>query len=82
MIATFVPADEPLVLGLDDRIERRRGEQITAKGIYRDAVRLSKSFFVKTSGLRWVSMMVLTKIPWIGRVWALPFLTVLTGNRS
>jgi hypothetical protein len=40
-------------------------------------VRSSHSFFVKTSGLRWVSMMVLTKIPWIGRIWALPFLTVL-----
>jgi hypothetical protein len=80
VVATFVPADEPLVLGLDDHIERRRGEQIAAKGIYRDAVRSSKSFFVKTSGLRWVSMMVLTKIPWIGRVWALPFLTVLAPS--
>lgn len=80
VVATFVPADEPLVLGLDDHIERRRGEQIAAKGIYRDAVRSSKSFFVKTSGLRWVSMMVLTTIPWIGRVWALPFLTVLAPS--
>jgi hypothetical protein len=80
IIAAFVPGDEPLVLGLDDHIERRRGEQIAAKGIYRDGVRSSKSFFVKTSGLRWVSMMVLTKIPWIGRVWALPFLTVLAPS--
>ena len=81
IVATFVSVDEPLVLGLDDHIERRRGEQIAAKGIYRDAVRSSKSFFVKTSGLRWVSMMVLTKIPWIGRVWALPFLTVLAPSQ-
>lgn len=84
MIATFVAGDEPLVLGLDDHMERRRGEQIAAKGIYRaqraPAVRSSKSFFVKTSGLRWVSMMVLTTIPWIGRVWALPFLTVLAPS--
>jgi hypothetical protein len=80
LIAAFVPVDAPLVLGVDDHIERRRGEQIAAKGIYRDAVRSSKSFFVKTSGLRWVSMMVLTKIPWVGRVWALPFLTVLAPS--
>jgi hypothetical protein len=80
IVATFVPSDEPLVVGLDDHIERRRGKQIAAKGIYRDAVRSSKSFFVKTSGLRWVSMMVLTKIPWIGRTWALPFLTVLAPS--
>jgi len=80
VVATFVSADGPLVLGLDEHIERRRGEKIAAKGIYRDAVRSSKSFFVKTSGLRWVSMMVLTKIPWVGRVWALPFLTVLAPS--
>jgi len=80
IVVTFVPAAAPIVLGLDDHIERRRGEQIAAKGIYRDAVRSSNSFFVKTSGLRWVSMMVLTKIPWIGRIWALPFLTVLAPS--
>jgi hypothetical protein len=82
LVAVFVPLDVPLVLGLDDQIERRCGKQIAAKGIYRDAVRSSKSFFVKTSGLRWVSMMVLTKIAWIGRIWALPFLTVLAGCPS
>src|SRR5438128_11914065 len=77
---TFVPADAPIVLGLDDHIERRRGAKIAAKGIYRDAVRSSKSFFVKTSGLRWVSMMLLARIPWAQRVWALPFLTVLAPS--
>jgi hypothetical protein len=65
-------------LGVDDTIERRRGKQISAKGIYRDPVRSSRSFFVKTSGLRWLSLMLLSPMPWAGRVWALPFLTV--GN--
>ena len=76
----FVPADAPVVVGLDEHIERRRGAKIAAKGIYRDAVRSSKSFFVKTSGLRWVSMMLLAPIPWAKRVWALPFLTVLAPS--
>src|SRR5215510_12203974 len=80
LVRAFVPPDEPVVLGLDDHIERRRGEQIAAKGIYRDAVRSSKSFFVKTSGLRWVSMMLLAPIPWAKRSWALPFLTVLAPS--
>lgn len=80
LLRAFVPAGEPVVLGLDDHIERRRGAKIAAKGIYRDAVRSSKSFFVKTSGLRWVCMMVLTSIPWAKRVWALPFLTVLAPS--
>jgi DDE superfamily endonuclease len=80
LVRTFVPAGAPIVIGLDDHIERRRGDKIAAKGIYRDPVASSKSFFVKTSGLRWLSMMLLTPIPWAKRVWALPFLTVLAPS--
>jgi hypothetical protein len=70
----------PLVLGLDDTLERRRGAKIKAKGIYRDPVRSSHSHFVKASGLRWLCLMLLLPIPWAGRVWALPFLTVLAPS--
>ena len=35
---------------------------------------------VKTSGLRWLSLMLLVKIPWAERVWALPFLTALAPS--
>lgn len=34
----------------------------------------------KTSGLRWMSLMLLAPIPWAGRVWALPFLTTLVPS--
>ena len=76
LIKTFAPKGT-IVLGLDDTIERRRGEKIKAKGIYRDPVRSSRSHFVKASGLRWLSLMLLVEIPWAERVWALPFLTAL-----
>jgi hypothetical protein len=69
-----------LVFGIDETIERRRGEKIAAKGIYRDPVRSSKSHFVKASGLGWISVMWLTPIPWAQRVWALPFLTALAPS--
>jgi hypothetical protein len=39
-----------------------RFAKIEARGIYRDPVRSSKEFFVKTSGLRWISMMLLAPI--------------------
>jgi DDE superfamily endonuclease len=68
LVRTFLAADAPVVVGLDDRIERRRGAKIAAKGIYRDAVASSKSFFVKTSGLRWLCMMLLAPIPWAQRI--------------
>jgi hypothetical protein len=80
LVQLFVPGDAPIVVGIDETIERRRGAKIAAKGIYRDPVRSSKEFFVKTSGLRWVSMMLLAPIPWTCRVWALPFFTVLAPS--
>jgi len=79
LVAAFVPTG-PVVLGLDDTIERRWGPKIAARGIYRDPVRSSHSHFVKTSGLRWLSLMLLAPIPWAGRVWALPFLTALAPS--
>ncbi|MGD0613036.1 MAG: transposase [Anaerolineales bacterium] len=71
----------PVVLAMDDTIERRRGAKIKAKGIYRDPVHSSHSHFVKASGLRWLSVMLLAPIPWARRVWALPFLTVLAPSQ-
>ena len=68
---------EPLVFGIDETIERRWGKKIRARGIYRDSVRTSHSHFAKASGLRWMSLMLLSPIPWANRVWALPFFTVL-----
>ena len=44
LVSSFVPSG-PLIFGLDDTLERRRGAHIKAKGIYRDAVRSSRSHF-------------------------------------
>ena len=79
LLKMFLPIG-PVVIGIDETIERRRGKKIKAKGIYRDPVRSSKSHFVKASGLRWISMMLLVKIPWARRIWGLPFLTVLAPS--
>jgi hypothetical protein len=79
LLDAFVPTG-PVLLGLDDTIERRRGKRISAKGIYRDPVRSSHGHFVKASGLRWLSLMLLVPISWAGRVWALPFLTALAPS--
>jgi hypothetical protein len=76
LVAVFNPSGV-VVFGLDDTIERRRGEQIAAKGIYRDPVRSSHAHMVKASGLRWLGCMLLTPVAWAKRVWALPFMTVL-----
>src|SRR5215212_2918365 len=79
LLDAFVPAG-PVLLGLDDTIERRRGKRIGAKGIYRDPVRSSHGHFAKASGLRWLSLVLLVPISWAGRIWALPFLTALAPS--
>ncbi len=79
LIAAFVP-DGPVVIGIDDTIERRWGARIKARGIYRDPVRSSHGHFVKASGLRWLCVMLLAPVPWAGCVWGLPFLTVLAPS--
>ena len=63
--------DGPLVFGIDETLERRRGPRIRARGIYRDAVRSSRHQLVKASGLRWISLMWLGHVPWARRHWSL-----------
>jgi len=80
LVEAFVPEGDPLVVGIDETLERRWGKKIAAKGVYRDPVRSTHETFVKSSGLRWVCAMLLVEVPWASRVWALPFLSVLAPS--
>jgi hypothetical protein len=80
LVKTLCPEDKVLVFGIDETIERRWGQKIAARGIEREPVRSSESHFVKASGLRWISLMLLTAIPWAERVWALPVMTGLAAS--
>lgn len=82
LVAAFCVAGAPLVLGVDETLERRKGSKIKAKGVFRDPVRSSRKHTVYTFGLRWISMMLMVRVPWSSRVWALPFLTVLAPSEK
>jgi hypothetical protein len=58
LVEMFVAEGDPLVVGIDETIERRYGRKISAKGVYRDPVRSTHENFVKASGLRWVCAML------------------------
>jgi hypothetical protein len=79
LVKTFVPSG-PLLIGVDETLERRWGKKIAAKGVYRDPLRSTQERFVKSSGLRWVCLVLLVPVPWARRVWALPFLSVLAPS--
>ena len=80
LLVLLRPPGWPLLIGVDETIERRGGKRIKAKGCYRDAVRSTNKVVVKCYGLKWISMMLLVPLPWSSRVWALPFLTVLAPS--
>jgi hypothetical protein len=80
LIIALVPKDFPLIVLVDETLERRKGQRIWAKGYYRDAVRSSQKTVVKCMGLKWISMMLLVPLPWNKRPWALPFLTLLAPS--
>jgi hypothetical protein len=80
LLEAFVVGKGPLILGVDETLERRYGKKISARGVYRDPVRSTHETFVKSSGLRWVCVMLLVEVPWASRVWALPFLSALAPS--
>lgn len=79
ILERLLPAG-PVIVGIDDTIERRWGKKIAARGIYRDPVRSTHRHLVKASGLRWLSFMAMVPLPWTTRRWALPFLTILAPS--
>ena len=77
IILIFLAPGVPLILGIDETLERRRGKKIKYKGWFRDPILSTKKQVVKALGLRWICLAVLVPVPWSQRPWALPFMTVL-----
>jgi hypothetical protein len=82
LLVALIPNDWPIIIGIDDTLERRKGKRIEAKGSYRDAVRSSDQCMVACYGLKWIAMMLIVPLPWSSRPWALPFLTVLAPSKK
>ncbi len=82
MLLVFVGYKHPLVLLIDETLERRRGKKIKAKGYYRDAVRSSKSQVVNAMGWKWLVMAISLKSPMMKRALALPFFSVLEPSKK
>lgn len=77
LLIPLVPKSCPILIAMDETLERRKGKMITSKGCYRDACRSSKSLVVRCFGLKWQCAALLIKLPWNDRYWAMPFMTVL-----
>lgn len=82
LLVQILPASLPILIVVDDTIERRSGKKIKAKGCYRDACRSTEKLVVKCFGLKWVCLMMIVPLPWCKRPWALPFMTILAPSKK
>lgn len=82
LLIALLPKNAPILIAVDETIERRRGKKITTKGCYRDACRSSHSLVVKCFGLKWICATLIIRLPWSNRSWALPFMTVLCPSKK
>lgn len=76
IIRSLVPAGMPLLLAVDETLERRRGPKIKHKGWFRDPIRSTVNHVSKSLGIRWICLAILVPVPWSQRLWALPFMTL------
>ena len=76
----LIPPSWLVIIAIDETLERRKGERIAAKGVYRDAVRSTQRKVVTCLGLQWICMALIVPLPWSRRAWALPFLTLLAPS--
>jgi len=77
LVAAAASQGFPLIVLVDETLERRKGRKIKAKGRHRDAVRSTQGEVVKCWGLKWICLTLLVPLPWSPRPWALPFMTLL-----
>lgn len=82
LLIQLLPQSWPIMVAVDETLERRQGKKIKAKGLYRDAVRSTRAKVVTSFGLKWECMMLIVPLPWCSRPWALPFLTVLAPSKK
>jgi DDE superfamily endonuclease/Archaeal putative transposase ISC1217 len=64
-------------LAADDTVTEHPGDEVYGKACHRDPVRSSHSFTAFRWGHKWVALVVLVKVPWATRRWALPLLVAL-----
>jgi hypothetical protein len=76
-ILYHIPADQPVLIPMDDTTAQHRGKHVYGKGCHHDAVRSTHTHVVWRWGHRWVVLAISVKFPFTSRRWALPILAAL-----
>src|ERR671939_515786 len=70
LVAAFLDATEPLLLLVDETVERRAGKRIAYQSWFRDPARSEGARKVHCRGIRWLCACLLVRVPWSARPWA------------
>ena len=80
LVRTFIGSGGRITIVVDETLERRWGRQISKRGHFRDPLKSSRKRSVSSSGLRWIEMALVVRLPWTERDWALPFMGVMAPS--
>ncbi len=78
IICLCLQPNDPLLLVIDETLERRAGRKIRYKSWYHDAVRMTLPSSNVALGIRWQCLAILVPVPWSRELWALPFMVFPT----
>jgi hypothetical protein len=78
IIRLCLQPNDPLLIVIDETLERRAGRKIRYKSWYHDAVRMTLPSNHVALGIRWQCLAILVPLPWSRQLWALPFLVFPT----
>lgn len=76
-ILSQIPAQDPVLVPMDDTTAQHRGKYVYGKGCHHDAVRSAHKHVVFRWGHRWIVLAIAMKFPFTSRSWALPVLVAL-----
>lgn len=82
IIALCLSDDDPLLLVIDETLERRSGRRIGYKDWFYDAARSTAAKVSVSLGIRWLVLAIVVPVPWSQRLWALPFMAVPTPSEK
>ena len=76
LLWTFLPPGAPLLIAVDDTLERRKSRKLPYRGLFRDPIRSTSEQVQFAWGIRWLCFALVVPVPWCRRRWALPFLVL------
>ena len=67
LVRSFLAPEAPVIVLVDEHLERRRARKLPYRGVYRDPVRSAAGQLVLAWGIRWLVFALLVPVPWSRR---------------